>query len=83
MPYLTAIQAKKLKIPKNNLQTILIPRSNTLNNAKSWLQKNGYHISYYRTTPHFYRFMQTNPIIGATYYTKILFNGIELVFQKY
>lgn len=82
MPYITIDEAKRKKIPRNNLQTILIPRDNDLDIARKWLKKHKYKVSH-RTTTHFYRFMQNNPIIGAAYYTKVLPNKIELIFQKY
>jgi hypothetical protein len=84
IPYVTQTEAKRMKIPRNGIQTILIPRSKySLEKARDWLHDHGYHYGSHRTTPHFYRFWQENPVINAEYYTKRITNGIEFVFQKY
>jgi hypothetical protein len=83
MPIITKSQARKMGIPKKTLQTVLISRNNTINESKKWLADNHYANSYYRTTTNFRRWMQTPPIAGSTYYSKILPNGVELVFQIY
>ena len=70
-------------IPKRTLQTILIPRTFTLAESKRWLKEHNYVNSYYRTTKNFRQFMQTFPIEGSKYTSKVLPNGIELVSQLY
>ena len=66
--------------------------------AKKWLKDHKYKYGNYRTSKNskelrflsaepneaanFHRFMQINPIEGATYYTEKLPNGVELVFMK-
>jgi hypothetical protein len=83
MPTITKAKAIKMGIPKKNLQTILIPDTHTLEHMQKWLKDNNYVNSNYRKTKNFIRFLQNFPIQGATYYTKKLSNGVELVFQQY
>jgi hypothetical protein len=88
MPYITKAEAKKKKIKSNSLQTILIPRNDfTLEQARKWIENNKkkhhYKYGYHRTTSHYFRFMQENPVIGATYYTITLPNKIHLVYQEF
>jgi len=83
MPTITIDQAKRRGLPEHTLQTIEVPLTFTLNKAREWLKHNGYDWITYRTTPHFRRFIQVNPIQGATYHSKKLDNGIILVFQTF
>ncbi len=83
MPTITQSEAKRMGIPKRTLQTILISRAHSLAESKQWLKDNNYANSYYRVTKNFRRFMQTPPIQGAKYESKILPNNVELVYQYY
>lgn len=83
MPTISIEQAKKMGIPKKNLQTILVPDYYSLSDSKKWLRDHNYVNSNYRRTINYIRFLQNFPIKGAKYYTKKLPNDIELVFQEY
>ena len=84
MPYVSQKKALELNIPHKTLQTIELPKDKfNITSAKDWLKKHNYANSFYRTTTHFIRFMQTIPIIGASYHSKKLPSGIILVYQKY
>jgi hypothetical protein len=66
-----------------NVQTVLFPKE-SFNRKKSskWLKDHGYTAKYYRTTKNFIRRMQKNPVVGATYYSEKLPNGIIIVIQN-
>ena len=83
MPLITKQQARRSGIPSNTLQTILMPSKYSLVQAKAWLAEHHYANGYYRTIRNYRRFMQTPPIRGAEYFSKVLPNGVELVFQTY
>jgi len=84
MPTITKQQAIRMGIPKKTLQTIELPKNKyTLRSAKKWLKDNNFVNSYYRTTVNYYRFMQSFPIRGAGYYSRVLPNGVILVMQEY
>lgn len=83
MPTKTVKWAIENKIPRHNLQTILINKNITKKDADNWLLHHNYRNDYYRVTKNERRYMQINPIKGAKYYSKILPNGIILVFQEY
>jgi len=84
MPYVSKKEAIRLNIPKKTLQTIELPKDKfTLREAKSWLKDNGYAYHYWRTTTNYIRFMQCPPIIGSTYHSIKLPNGVILVYQTY
>lgn len=84
MPWVSKEEAASLNIPRRTLQTVEINRHRyTLRQAKAWLKAHSYANAYYRTTLHYWRFMQTPPIIGAEYHSKKLNDDIILVFQTY
>jgi hypothetical protein len=84
MPWVSKEEATKLNIPHKTLQTIEINRHQfNLRQAKKWLKDHSYANAYYRTTTNYWRFMQTPPIVGATYQSKKLNDYIILVFQHY
>lgn len=68
---------------QSGLQTVLIPLTWSLSRAKQWLSHHGMRSDYHRTTLHFHRFMQQNPVKGASYYSKKLNNGVELVYEAF
>lgn len=64
------------------LQTVLVPKDRfTLPNAIKWVGLNGYKIKKVDETRNFYRFRQTEPLSDVKYFSKVLPNGVELVFQ--
>ena len=84
MPWVTKKEATRLNIPKKTLQTILIPKDGyTLREAKKWLKDHSKANSYIRETTNYFRAMQTVPIIGSTYHTTKLSNGVMYVYQEY
>ena len=84
MPWVSIEEAKRLNIPKKTLQTVEINRHKfSLRQAKKWMKDHNYANAYYRTTANYWRFMQTPPIIGSTYYSKKLDNDVILVYQEY
>lgn len=83
MPEVSISQAKKLKIPKHSLQTILISKQISKKDAIKWLKENNLRYDYYRTTINNMRFMQINPIEGANFYTKKINPYINFVYQEY
>ena len=83
MPRISKLAARVFKIPKNSLQTVLIKDDVSLDDAKAWLKEHGLNYGKHRRTKNFWRFIQVNPINGAEFYSKVLPNGVELVFQKY
>lgn len=83
MPRVSKLIARIFKIPKNSLQTVLIPISVSLADSRNWLKDHDLNYNSYRSTENFRRFIQVNPIKGAEFYSKTLPNGVELVFQKY
>lgn len=85
MPTLTQEEAvinRGYPLNKFFIHAILIPRDYTKKESIIWLKNHKYKYDHHRLTTHFHRFMQTNPVEHAMYYTKRLPNGIELVFQK-
>lgn len=83
MPTISRSLAARMKLPRKNLQTILIPLTNSLKDAKRWLRDHQFRTNYHRKTIQYHRFMQNNPVEGAHYFSKILPNGIILVWQEY
>lgn len=90
MPTISLEEANKrgYDLSKPLLQTILFPkysnhniRGFTRKTSTQWLKEHGYSAKYYRTTKNFIRRMIHNPIQGASYFTQVLPNKIELVFQ--
>lgn len=82
MPTISKQEAIKRGLLTSGLQTILIPHSfGTLTQMKAWLKKHSYKYGTHRKTVNFTRFIQNLPIKNATYYSKVLSNGIELVFM--
>lgn len=82
MPIISKRQAIYQGIPRKHLHTVLVPREWGLQIAKEWIKAHDYKARH-RTTTNFYRFNQVPEIIGAHFYTKILPNDVELVFQTY
>lgn len=58
MPLISKATARNMGIPNKTLQTIEIPKTFTLKEAKYWLKHHNYANSYYRLTTNFIRFMQ-------------------------
>jgi hypothetical protein len=83
MPLISKKQAIESGIPKKTLQTILIPNVNSIADSRTWLKEHHYSTAYWRKTKDFRRWMQTPPIKGASYYSRVLDNGVILVFQEY
>lgn len=84
MPTITQYQAIRLNIPHHSLQTILFDNKIwNVRMAKKWLKEHEFRNNTYRKTTNEIRFMQINPIEGASYYSKKLKDGIILVFQNY
>lgn len=83
MPLITKRQAIDMGIRNPSLQTILIPLSWSLKDSRAWLKKHGFLWMYHRFTKNYRRFAQTYNIEGADFYSKILDNGITMVYQKY
>jgi hypothetical protein len=65
----------------SNIQTILIPKHFTIQQAKNWLYDHGYKFNKIDDDVHFYRFRQRPPTNGH-YYTITLSNGIHLVYSN-
>jgi len=83
MPVISKEEAIASGKPTEGLQTILFPKSKfTSSSARKWLKRENLRSDDVRETANYYRFMQTNPIFGAGYYTKMLPNGVELVYMK-
>lgn len=83
MPTITLQQAEEAGYTFPNIQTILFDKDKwTRKTSTEWLKKHGYRTTYYRTTKNQIRRMQHNPVENATYYTKKLPNGVQLVFQN-
>lgn len=92
MPTISLFDANKrgYDLSKPLIQTILFPkysnnniRGFTRKTSTQWLKEHGYPAKYYRTTKNFIRRMIHNPIQGASYFTQVLPNKIELVFQYF
>ena len=84
MPVISKNEAIRRGYPEGKffIQTILIDKDVSKKNAIKWLKDHGYQYNDYRIAGEHRRFMQTNPIHGAQYYTKrLLF--IDLVYQKF
>ena len=82
MPTISEAFAKSIGL-HSGLQTVLIPLSWSMKHAKSFLHSNGMRSNYHRTTLHFHRFMQQNPVAGGAYHIKKLNNGVELVYEDF
>jgi hypothetical protein len=65
----------------SKVQTVLIPESWSLKEAKAWLEAHKYKHSKVDITENFYRFRQRPPG-GGKYFTVSLPNGVELVFEN-
>lgn len=55
----------------------------TVFGLNKWLKDHSKANSYIRETTNYWRAMQTVPIIGSSYYTTTLSNGILYVHQEY
>jgi len=73
----------KMGIPHETVQTIEIPLTISLKDARAWLKSEGYAWRYMRKTVHYRRFMQVPPIKDAEYHSKVLNNGIIIVYQRW
>jgi len=65
------------------VQTVLIPRTFSLEQAIKWLNKNGYENKKVDITENYYRFRQNNPKKSTRYYTLKRSKGIQVVYQEY
>ena len=83
MPAITKQEAERYGIPRSSIQTIQIPLSFSLKKARVWLKEHGYLYRNYRTTLNYRRFIQNNDIIDAEYRSKVLPNGVIIVWQFY
>lgn len=85
MPVISKQEAIQDGYPKGEYfpQTILVPKTTSKRQAIAWLKQHGYKHGFYRHTPKFHRFMQTNPVRGSRYITKQLDPDIDLVLQKF
>lgn len=85
MPTISRAEAVKRGYPTDKwfLQTILFNKRMSKKQAVDWLNKHGHSHNYYRTITNFHRFMQNNPVRGATYFTQMAGPNVELVFQRY
>jgi hypothetical protein len=83
MPYISKEKARQYKYPNPNIQTIEIPKTFTLSQARTWLKQHGFLYKNYRRTTNYMRFIQNDVIKGAEYYSKKLPNGVIIVSQKY
>lgn len=83
MPTISIQEAKRMGIPKKNLQTILIKKDVSLKDSKKWLKDHNFVNSNYRLTKNERRFLQNFPIEGANYYSKNITPNIIFVFQEY
>lgn len=85
MPEITISQARRLRYPNPNIQTILFDKSITLKDSRDFLKRHGYLFHNYRLTKNQRRFIQNEPIIGARYYSKTIqeIPKITFVFQEY
>ncbi len=86
MPTITRNVAVRHGYPTNKwfVQTILIHKhAYTKAQAIQWLKSHGYDHSNSRLTFNFRRFMQTNPVEGAKYYTDVVCPGVEVVYQRF
>jgi hypothetical protein len=86
MPTITRSVAIQNGYPTNRwfVQTILIDKhAYTRTQAKQWLQTHAYYHSNKRTTTNYWRYMQTNPVQGAIYFTDVVYPGIEIVYQRF
>jgi len=69
---------KKLTI----LHAILFPKSKfTLEQSKKWLESHNYKYIHNRQTKNIWRFRIKEQIKGYGFFSKILENGVELVFM--
>jgi len=84
MVVISYYQARLKKYPVNKffIQTILFDKSISLSDARKWLRDNDLKYNDYRKTINHRRFMQTNPVKNAVYFTKKITPLIQLVFQK-
>lgn len=68
---------------RNILHAILFPKDKfTLNEAKKWLDSHNYNYIHNRQTKNIWRFRIKTEIRGYTFFTKVLPNGVEMVFMK-
>lgn len=84
LEHITKEEAYALRLPKTNLQTILISNKININKAKKWLKHHGYNNEYDEIdTWHYNRFRQNPPIIGARYYSKKINDNLIFIYQTY
>lgn len=68
---------------RSTLQTIIIPKSEfTQSQAIRWLANHGYNFNKIDVKPNTYRFRQTEPLAGVSYYSVELPNGVILVYME-
>jgi hypothetical protein len=61
------------------VQSVLIPKTFTLDYAINWLLSQGYSINKVDITDKYWRFRQVEPNTKNRYFTKNLKNGIQLI----
>lgn len=84
MPTISALEAKRLKIPKTSLKTIIFDNQHwTVPMAKKWLKDHDYKFNTYRKTINTIRFKQNPDIKYGIFWSKRLNNNIILTFQQY
>jgi hypothetical protein len=83
MPLITQAQANLMQLPNPSLQTVEVPKTFSLNEAKNWLKQHGFLYQNYRSTKNFRRFIQAYDVKNAQFYSKKLPNNIVLVFQQW
>lgn len=67
---------------RNILHAILFPKDKySLNDAKKWLETHNYNYIHNRQTKNIWRFRIKEQIKGYNFFTKILSNGVELIFM--
>ena len=86
MPIISRAQGIAIGLPLRKwfLHSILFEKSKwTKEEAKKWLKDNGHYYSRYRETANVMRWNQRAEILGASFRTKKLANGIDLVYEYY
>jgi len=85
MPTISKVGAIERDYPINHFfyQTILFDKSLTKKECISWLKSHNFNYNNYRIMGQHRRFLQTNPVKDAIYFSKKLNNLITIVWQKY
>ena len=84
MPSISVYEADHRHYPSGFFrQTVLFDLNINNKDAIKWLRRHNLYHDYYRISGMHGRFMQSNPVIGAQYFSKRIMPGITYVFQKY